>query len=231
MGEKMVNSCEIDPITSMFSESGQVCASSNVSANNHRRRLCDVCVDKQDWLLENNDGSQVICTCSDNDIQNTTPEMSMTGSSKSGIDSALDLIGDSYNWRRLHLVSDMRWAILSLDIIQSSACRYSIQRLYIGTKDDSDCLEMEFFPCTTYRSLLEEGKDLSDIRNLLSYNNIEIIIFNVEGSSYGVEVYAIICDGLGVQYLNINETAADYIPIVKNWCGKKVIAKDIKDSL
>ena len=143
--------------------------------------------------MEINDGSQVICTCSDNDIQNTTPEMSDgTGSSKSGIDSALDLIGDSYNRRRLYLVSDMRWAILSLDIIQSSACRYSIQRLYIGTKDDSDCLEMEFSPCTTYRSLLEEGKDLSDIRNLLSYNNIEIIIFNVEGSSYGVEVYAII---------------------------------------
>merc|ERR1711928_249379 len=106
----------------MFSESEQVCASSNVSANNNRRRLCNDCVDKQDWLLENNDGSQVICTCSDNDIQNTTPEMSVTGSSKSGIDSALD-------------------------IIQSSACRYSIQRFYIGTKDDSDCLEMEFFPC------------------------------------------------------------------------------------
>ena len=227
----MVNSCEMDPITSMFSESGQVCVSVDVQESNERQRLCNVCVDKQDWLLEINDGSQVICTCSDNDIQNTTPEMLVSSPSKSGTDSALDLIGDSYNWRRLHLVSDMRWAILSLDIIQSSACRYSIRRFYIGTKNDSDCLEMEFFPCTTYRRLLEDGKDLSDIRNLLSYNNIEIIIFNVEGSSYGVEVYAIICDGLGVQYLNINETAADYIPIVKNRCGKKVIAKDIKDSL
>ena len=31
--------------------------------------MCDGCTDCQQWLLENNDGSQVICTCQEEDIQ------------------------------------------------------------------------------------------------------------------------------------------------------------------
>ena len=142
-----------------------------------------------------------------------------------------DLMGDAYSFRRVNLVSDMRSAILRVDTIETSSRYRCIERFYIGTKDGNDYLWMQFHPIITYRTLLEEGSDLSNIEEFVSDNDIEIILFNVENHSDDEKVCVAICEKLKIQYLNINEYSTNYIPIIQNCYGKMVMVNERGDDI
>ena len=230
---------------------------------------CDNCAEKQNWLLESGDGSQVVCTCYDrfvgssmkrgNDCKSTFADASTQTPVKRaqttvpdapkrkvqkprwmnlGCDIRRNLFTD-LNWKKMEDVKDMRWAILKVDTIETSPTHRCIRRFYIGDKDGVNYLEMEFYPCVTYKSLTEKYKEMfhfqsshmhglcynprqrappcsvavSKINDFIVYNDIEIILFNDDTDSYSEDVNSKICDKLGIQYMNIRWCSNEYTPI------------------
>ena len=145
--------------------------------------------------------------------------------------SMADLMKPAGSLQRVNLASDMRSAILRVDTIETSSRYRCIERFYIGTKDGKDYLWMQFHPIITYRTLLEEGSDLSKIEEFVSDNDIEIILFNVENHSDDEKVCVAICEKLRIQYLNINEYSTNYIPIIQNCYGKMVMVNERGDDI
>ena len=146
-----------------------------------------------------------------------------------------------YDWGKMEDVKYVRWAILRVDTIATSSGHRCIRRFYIGDKDGDSYLEMEFYPCTTYSDLSDECKEqfnsessaghglrynpyrasppcsvaVSKIKEFISYNDIELILFNVERDTYHEKIDIAICDELKVQYLNIRWVPGDYTPILE----------------
>ena len=146
-----------------------------------------------------------------------------------------------HNWGKMDDVKDKRWAILKVDTIATSTSHRCIRRFYIGDKDGSNYLEMEFYPCVSYKNLADNYKEqyysesanghglrynpyqrsppcsvaVSKINEFIVYNGIEIILFNVENDSYHEKVNLAICDELAIQRLNIHWSPVDYAPAYK----------------
>ena len=237
---------------------------------------CKGCVDKQNWLLESGDGSQVVCLCYDhsdtqmdmgnqdaatqtptNRIATTVPDAPKRKAQKpnwmnSGRDIRRHLFSE-YNWQKMEEVKDNRWAILKVQTIATSSTHRCVRRFYIGDKDGDNYLEMEFYPCITYKNLSEEYKKLfhsesyqdhrlcynprhksppcsvaiSKLNDFIVYNEIETILFNEEPDSYNEKVELKICEELGIQCRNIRWTYSQYIPLPTSNLKKK---KDIDDN-
>ena len=151
--------------------------------------MCDSCMERQNWLLESGDGSQVICYdrfsnsvegAGDEDnlptstdactqtpmkrISTTVPDAPKRKIQKPNwMDSGCDIrrnLFANHNWKKMEDVKDMQWAILRVDTIATSPTHRCVRRFYIGDKDGVNYLEMEFYPCVAYANLSEEYKEL-----------------------------------------------------------------------
>ena len=229
--------------------------------------MCDACADKQQWLLESGDGSQVICLCQidensqvednmqnndDDEIPTTTdvgiqtPPMKRSSPSipnapkqkfakfesriwkNSGYDIRRHLF-DFQDCRIMEKSRHKNWAILKVDTITTSKDHHCIRRFYIGDKDGVNYLETELYPCVKYTNLSEEYKRLfhqernhghklpynprqrsapctlaiKEIEEFVEYNNINLILYNVERGSVSEDIYSNIGDTISVGFLNI----------------------------
>ena len=121
------------------------------------------------------------------------------------------------------------WAILKVDTILTSKNHHCIRRFYIGDKNGVNYLETEFYPCVKYTNLSEEYKRLfhqernhghklpynprqrsapctlaiKEIEEFVEYNNINLILYNVERGSVSEDIYSNIGDTISVGFLNI----------------------------
>ena len=103
-----------------------------------------------------------------------------------------------------------------------------IRRFYIGDENGINYLEMEFYPCITYKNLPDEYKKLyflessqshrlsyiphhqalpcslavRKIHNFIVQHGIEILLFN-EDIGYNEQIIFKICKELGIQHSNI----------------------------
>ena len=148
--------------------------------------MCDACTDRQQWLLDSGDGSQVICLCQVEDegevattidvgIQTpplkrsspfipNAPKRKLAKSERrvwknSGSDIRRHLF-DFQDWRIREDCKSKNWAILKVDTITTSKNHHCIRRFYIGDKDGVNYLEAELYPCVKYVNLPEEYKSL-----------------------------------------------------------------------
>ena len=155
----------------------------------------------------------------------------------SGRDIRRHLFTD-YNWQKLEDVKGKNWAILKIETVGTSPCHRCIRRFYIGDENGINYLEMEFYPCITYKNLPDEYKKLyfleSSQSHRLSYNprqralpcslavskihdfivqhGIEILLFN-EDTGENEEAHLKICEELGIQHSNIRWKLNEYNPI------------------
>lgn len=142
--------------------------------------MCTMCQKKQDWLLENGDGTLVVCRCSTPAGTTSThqgtqtpvglnPPTASTFAPKRvkhdqkfwmspGRDIRRHLFRE-HDERSMGQVNGKRWAILKIESIQVSPTHWCIRRFYIGDEDGCNYLELEFYPCTTYAKLDEVYKN------------------------------------------------------------------------
>lgn len=223
--------------------------------------MCTKCVEKQEWLLESGDGSQVVCICTDpfpesEDKENVVPATPKGVNSTTvdtnapkrkrveqklwmnpGRDIRRNLFKE-YNWRRMDEANGKRWAILRIENIQTSQSHYCTRRFYLGDQEGRNYLEIEFYPCVTYKDLGVEYKNqfhvhqrrehqltynpirrsppckmaISKINDFIVFNDIEIILYNSEPGNINDGAELKICKKLGIPSLNISAVASDIVP-------------------
>ena len=126
-----------------------------------------------------------------------------------------------------------------MDSIATSPTHRCIRRFYVGDKDGTNYLEMEFYPCVRYSNLPDEylrmyedesenGHRLryyprqrtlpcslafSKIREFLNHYGLNVVLFNEETDSYSEKVVLQICEELGLEHINIRWTPEKYTKI------------------
>ena len=161
---------------------------SNQSKSYFSMDMCDACADRQQWLLDSCDGSQVLCLCQvensqveDGEVATTidvgvqTPKrmsspIKTTNAPKRKMqrmdrkfwmNSVCDIRRNLFRAHDLEVMkSHRKWAILKIETITTSPSHQCIRRFYLVDEDGRNYLELEFYPCIPYKDLDEEYKEL-----------------------------------------------------------------------
>ena len=162
------------------------------------------------------------------------------GFMNSGRDIRRHLFTD-HDGQKLEDVKGRQWAILKIETVVTAPGYRCIRRFYIGDENGINYLEMECYPCITYKNLPDEYKKLyflessqshrlsyiphhqalpcslavRKIHNFIVQHGIEILLFN-EDIGYNEQIIFKICKELGIQHSNIRWKLNEHNPIPVN---------------